>query len=249
MKFSESGPISFPPGLYVAGTPIGNLADVTARALEVLAAAEVILAEDTRRTRKLLDRHGIRTPLVSCHKFNEASRREAVCGRIAGGQVVALVSDSGMPGVSDPGARTVSACRAEGLPVYVVPGPSSVSAALAWSGFPADRFTFLGFLPVKAGARGRAVKEIDACRWTVVLFESPYRLVKLLAALGEVMPTRHVCVAREMTKRFEEAGWGAVNDVYHAWKDRTVKGECVVVLAPVDFAPPGSLVDTDSSEC
>jgi 16S rRNA (cytidine1402-2'-O)-methyltransferase len=219
-------------GLYIVGTPIGNLNDISARALACLAEADVVLAEDTRHTRKLMSRHDLHTPLQSCHKFNEAQRIVQVLERIERGAAVALVTDSGMPCISDPGARVADACRDAGLSVEVVPGPSAVTTALALSGFAADRFVFEGFLPVKSGGRGRRLAELAEEPRTIVLFESPHRLLKLLQQLAEVMATREVFVAREMTKRFEEHLRGPPGDVLEAFAGRTVKGECVVVIAP-----------------
>ncbi|MCX6996569.1 MAG: 16S rRNA (cytidine(1402)-2'-O)-methyltransferase, partial [Kiritimatiellaeota bacterium] len=175
-------------GLYIVGTPIGNLADITLRALATLKTAGLIIAEDTRHTHKLLERHGINTPLISSHKFNEASRVDLILSRIRAGAAVALVSDAGMPAVSDPGARTVAAVRAAGLPVTVIPGPSAVTSAVALSGCGGAGFLFEGFLPHKSGARRRRLGELAGCPQPVVLFESPYRLLKLLAELAELMP-------------------------------------------------------------
>ena len=221
------------PGLYVVGTPIGNLEDITLRALDVLRGVAVVLTEDTRHTGILLQRYEIRTPTVSCHKFNEASRTQWVIGRIQGGAAVALVTDSGMPAVSDPGARMVAACRAAGLPVSVLPGPSAVTAAVALSGFGGRGFVFEGFLDHKEGARRRRLTELVGVEAPIVLFESPYRLERLLADIEAVLGTRPVCVAREMTKRFEETVVGTAAEVRAAFAGRRVKGEIVVVVAPL----------------
>lgn len=219
-------------GLYLVGTPIGNLEDISPRALDVLREVEVILAEDTRHTRKLLSRYEIHTPLQSSHAHNEARQADGLVRRIRNGAAVALVTDSGMPCISDPGARTVDACRAAGLPVWGVPGPSAVTLALALSGFPADRFLFEGFPPVKAGARARRIESWREEDRTVVLFESPHRLLRLLEALAEGLPDRNVFVGRELTKRFEEHQRGRPDAVLEAYRGRTVKGECVVLIAP-----------------
>lgn len=224
------------PGLYIVGTPIGNLGDITLRALETLKSADLIVAEDTRHTRKLLDRYEIRSPTMSCHKFNEASRVQLLLGRIREGQAVALVTDSGMPAVSDPGSRVVAACRAEDLPVTVIPGPSAVTAAVALCGFAGEGFAFDGFLPRKSGARKKRLARLASCDVPVVLFESPYRLVKLLGEIAEVMGPRRVFVGRELTKQFEEARTGTPADILAAFAGRTVKGELVVIVAPAD--PP-----------
>jgi len=219
-------------GLYIVGTPIGNLGDITLRALETLKSANLIVAEDTRQTRKLLERYAIGTPLISSHKFNEASRVNLILDRIRAGAAVALVSDAGMPAVSDPGARVVAAVRAAGLPVTVLPGPSAVTSAVALSGFGGAGFLFDGFLPHKSGARRRRLTELAACPQPVVLFESPYRLLKLLAELVEIMPARRVYVGRELTKHFEESLTGTPAEIAARFQGRAVKGELVVVLAP-----------------
>lgn len=220
------------PGLYVVGTPIGHLEDITLRAVTVLKEAHVVVAEDTRETRKLLDRYGIATPMLSCHKFNEASRVEQILGRVRAGEAVALVTDSGMPAVSDPGARVVAACRAAGLHVTVIPGPSAVTAAVALCGFGGRGFLFDGFLPHKSAARRKRLAEL--LRWDspVVLFESPYRLLKLLDEMNDLAPTRQMFIGRELTKHFEELMWGTPDELRQRFANRSVKGELVVVVAP-----------------
>src|SRR3954464_7747061 len=182
--------------LVVCPTPIGNLDDVTTRVLEALRSADVVACEDTRRTRVLLDRHGIRAAaLVSYHEHNERARAGELVARIAGGEVVALVSDAGMPAVSDPGWVIVRACADAGLRVEVLPGPSAVDVALVSSALPADRWTFVGFLP----RRARELAEVWAAPMTVVAFESPRRLASSLASLAAVDPQRPVAVCRELT--------------------------------------------------
>jgi 16S rRNA (cytidine1402-2'-O)-methyltransferase len=237
------------PGLYIVGTPIGNLADITLRAIETLKGASLIVAEDTRHTRILLDRYGIRTPLMSCHKFNEASRVELVATRIRAGGAVALVTDAGMPGVSDPGARVAAACRREGLPVTVVPGPSSVSAAVALCGFSGRGFVFDGFLPHKSGARRKRLAALACAGAPVVLFESPYRLVKLMEEIRDVLGERPVFVGRELTKKFEECRTGTPSEILAAFAGRGVKGEVVVVIAPGDDAAEAAVVDMENNGC
>ena len=228
------------PGLYVVGTPIGNLDDLSPRAIETLKGATAILTEDTRHTRVLLDRFGIRSPTVSCHKFNEAARVEGVLDRIRRGDALALVSDSGMPGVSDPGSRMVAACRAAGLPVTVIPGPSAVTTALTLSGFPCGGFVFAGFAPRKAGAMRRLLEQVAGVPAPVVIFESPYRLLKLLEAIEAVLGSRQVFLGRELTKKFEEGLTGTPAELRRRFEGRTVKGEIVVVIAPrVDRAMDG----------
>ncbi len=219
-------------GLYVVGTPIGNLEDLSARALETLRGVNAILTEDTRHTRILLDRFGIQKPVFSCHKFNEASRADGVVERIRRGEALALVTDSGMPGVSDPGSRMVTACRRAGLKVTAVPGASAVTTAVALSGFPGQGFLFAGFVPRKSGALTRLLEQVKALPVPVVLFESPYRLLKLLDALQGVFGLREVFLGRELTKKFEETLWGSAETIRKAFEGRSIKGEIVVVIAP-----------------
>ncbi len=237
-------------GLYIVGTPIGNLGDISPRALETLRDVAAILAEDTRHTRKLLTRFDLHTPLISCHGFNEARRIEPVLDRIRGGEAMALVTDSGMPGVSDPGSRVVSACREAGLPVYVVPGPSAVTSAIALCGFGGSGFVFEGFLPHKSGARVRRLGELLAVDMPVVLYESPHRFMKLLGELSELAPDREMFVGRELTKQFEESRWGIPAQVREAYEGRTVKGELVVVIRPAGRHRGGeAAIDTPMGEC
>ncbi len=241
------------PGLHIVGTPIGNLEDLSARALETLRRADCILAEDTRHTRILLDRHQIRGTLVSCHRFNEAARAAGVVERLRAGQAVALVTNAGMPGVCDPGARIVAACRAAGLPVTVVPGPSAVTAAVALSGFVSGSFRCEGFLPRKAGARRRRLEALRGEPAPVVLFESPYRCLRLLAELREVMPERGLFLGRELTKRNEECLWGTAGELHDrlaarggAPGARAVRGELALVLAPAERSARGEPDDGDA---
>lgn len=220
------------PGLYIVGTPIGNLEDITFRAVEILRDVDVIMAEDTRRTRKLLARYDLTTPMVSCHKFNEASRVQKAVHEIREGSAVALVTDSGMPAVSDPGSRVVSGCRDEGLEVIIIPGPSAVSAAVALSGFGGAGFHFDGFLPRKRGARRKRLEALAEETVPVVLFESPYRLLRSLREIEEIMGSRPLFVGRELTKKFEEGLCGTPAEIYRSFDGRTVKGELVVIIAP-----------------
>ncbi len=222
------------PGLYIVGTPIGNLSDMTFRAVDTLRDADVIMAEDTRRTGKLLARYELKTRMISCHKFNEASRVERTLREIQAGSAVALVTDSGMPAVSDPGSRIVAACHEAGLPVCVVPGPSAVSAAVALSGMAGQGYHFEGFLPHKSGARKRRLGELSGEKLPVVLFESPYRLIRLMNEIEEVLGSRDLFVGRELTKKFEEGLLGHPEDIREAFSARSVKGELVIVIAPED---------------
>jgi 16S rRNA (cytidine1402-2'-O)-methyltransferase len=217
--------------LYICPTPIGNLQDVTLRVLEVLRSAEVVACEDTRHTRILLDRHGIRARLMSFHDHNEEQRLAALLPLLREGKDVAVVSDAGMPGVSDPGFSLVRACAAEGLPVTVLPGPSSVSTALVLSGLPADRFAFVGFLARSKSKLLEQVAAFDGTGAAVVAFESPRRVRVSVAALGERWPQRQLAVCRELTKIHEEAVRGTASEVLAKLAD-PVRGEIVLVLEP-----------------
>lgn len=220
------------PGLYVVGTPIGNLEDLSPRAIETLRGVNAILTEDTRRTRILLDRFNLSTPTVSCHKFNEASRVEGVLDRLRRGESLALVSDAGMPGVSDPGSRMVAACRKAKIPVTCIPGPSSVTAAVALSGFNGTGFVFAGFSPRKSGALRKFLLQFAECPAPIVFFESPYRLIKVLAEIQSCLGERDLFLGRELTKKFEETVWGTPSEISRVFQGRTVKGEIVMVIAP-----------------
>jgi 16S rRNA (cytidine1402-2'-O)-methyltransferase len=190
--------------LFVVGTPIGNLEDVTLRALRVLREVDLIACEDTRRTRILLSHHDIHTPSTSYFEHNKAWKGPELVRRLAQGQSVALVTDAGTPGISDPGFMLVRDARAAGVPVVPVPGPSAVVTALSAAGVPADRFVFDGFLPVKPGKRLNRLRALQALETTVVLYESPHRILATLEAIGEAFGQIEVVVARELTKQFEE---------------------------------------------
>lgn len=218
-------------GLYLTGTPIGNLGDLSARAIETLENASLIIAEDTRNTRNLLARFNIKTRCISCHSFNEAQRSAEIVERIHRGEAVAMVTDSGMPCVSDPGSRIVAACREAGVAITAVPGPSAVTTALALSGFGGHGFLFAGFLPRKSGARLRVLNQCAALPVPVIYYESPYRLLRLIEELGATAgPERRLFVARELTKKFEELAAGAAPDLLALFAGRTIKGECTVVV-------------------
>ena len=222
------------PGLYLVGTPIGNLEDITLRALRILRSATHILAEDTRHTRLLLDRHGIRTPLISCHKFNERAREDEILRRIRAGEALALVTDAGMPGISDPGARAADAVRAAGLYVTVIPGPCALSAAVALCGSVDSRgFLFEGFLDHKTAARRRRLLELAAVPAPVVFYESTHRILKLLDEVEqELGPARRLFIARELTKKFEETVAGTPAELRAHYQTHSLKGEFVVILLP-----------------
>jgi 16S rRNA (cytidine1402-2'-O)-methyltransferase len=215
--------------LAVCATPIGNLDDVTLRVLSELREADLVLCEDTRRTRILLDRHGIEARLVSYHRHNEAARAGEVLGRLARGERVALVSDAGLPGVNDPGARLIAAAARDGLSVTVLPGPSAVETALVASGLVSDRYQFVGYFPRRAGELRAFARELAGWPGAVVAFESPRRLPSSLAALAETMPERRAAVCRELTKRFEEIARGTVAELARRFAEAP-RGEITVVL-------------------
>jgi 16S rRNA (cytidine1402-2'-O)-methyltransferase len=218
--------------LYVVSTPIGNLGDITRRAVEVLGSADVVLAEDTRRTSILLRHLGIHTRLVSAHEHNEAGRAASVVAMLGEGKKVALVSDAGTPLISDPGYKLVREAQAAGIAVTTIPGPSALIAALTLAGLPTDRFAFAGFLPVKAGARASSIAELSTFRGTLVFYESGPRLAASLTALREGLGHRQAAVAREISKRFEETATGTLADLAQRYADAPPKGEIVIVVGP-----------------
>jgi 16S rRNA (cytidine1402-2'-O)-methyltransferase len=224
--------------LYVVSTPIGNMGDFSFRAVEVLRAVDVILAEDTRHTRHLLDRYEVATPMAPYHEHNEAKMTPGLVTRLSAGESFALVTDAGTPLVSDPGARLIAAAVAAGLPVVPVPGASAVLAALVASGLPADRFTFFGFLTRTGGDRRAALDEIATLRHTAVLYEAPARIASTLADIADRGGAdRPAVVAREMTKQFEEVRRGTVASLRAYYEERPPRGELVLVLgasAPVE---------------
>lgn len=215
--------------LYVVSTPIGNLDDMTLRAAAVLREVDLIAAEDTRKTGFLLDHLGIRKPMVSYHRFVEAKRTPRLLGELEGGKSVALVTDAGTPGVSDPAAVVIGAAIARGVPVVPVPGPSALLAALVASGLPMERFVFEGFLPVKKGRRTRW-EALQGEERTIILYESPFRVLKTLEEILEHLGDRPVCVARELTKKFEEVERGTVSAVLALLRGKPTRGEYVLVI-------------------
>ena len=218
--------------LVLVGTPIGNLEDITRRALRTLEEAELIACEDTRRARKLLGHYGIRArELVTYHEANERRQARKLLERIEAGGEVVLISDAGMPGLSDPGFRLVEACAERGYEVVVVPGPSAVVSALTISGLPPGRFVFEGFLPRKTGDRRRRIAELAAEERTMVFFESPHRIVGSLADLVEGLGDRPAVVARELTKMYETAHRGDLSELLALAEEGVFKGEIVVVVA------------------
>lgn len=221
-----------PPGLYIVATPIGNLGDITLRALETLAGADVIACEDTRVTRKLIDRYGIATPLTAYHEHNAAEARPKLLSRLAGGQTVALVSDAGTPLISDPGFKLVRAAREAGHHVSVLPGASAVLAALAVGGLPTDRFFFEGFLPPKQAARQKRITALASIQATLVLFEAGPRLASTLADLAGILGPRAAAVCRELTKLHEEVRYENLDVLARLYADGAeARGELVVLVA------------------
>ena len=219
--------------LSVCATPIGNLEDVTLRVLEELRTADVVLCEDTRHAGKLLERHGIRARLLSYHRHNEASRTAEILPRLQAGEEVALVSDAGLPGVNDPGARLISAAVDAGVRVTVLPGPSAVETALVASGLAAERYQFMGYLPRSAKALETLWEELGRWPHAAVAFESPQRLPVSLASLARAHPERPVAVCRELTKRFEEIVRGRAADVAGRFSEAP-KGEITLVVGPAE---------------
>lgn len=215
--------------LVLVPTPIGNLGDMTPRAVEVLKEADHIAAEDTRTSRRLLDHFGILTPVSSYHDFSTERERQRLVGRLRAGETLALISDAGMPGISDPAYRLVNAALDEGCSVSALPGPSSILPALAASGLPTDRFRFIGFLPRKKG-RQTAFEELEASEETIVMMEAPHRLPATLEALAERMPQRRLCVAREISKLHEEFARGSTVEMREHFASQGVRGEFVLVL-------------------
>jgi len=217
--------------LYLVATPIGNLEDITLRAMRVLKECDVVAAEDTRHSGQLLKRLSISKPMLSYFQFNEAKRSEEIIERLRRGEKVALITDAGSPGISDPGERVVKAAIAAGFRVEAVPGACALIAALTASGLPADEFHFIGFLPHKSGQRRKQLEKLKAVSGTLVIYESPYRVEKLLNELNEVFPGRFIVLARELTKKFEEFLRGKPGELLEIVKRRSLKGEFVVLVS------------------
>jgi 16S rRNA (cytidine1402-2'-O)-methyltransferase len=217
--------------LYLVATPIGNLGDITLRALEVLKSVDLVAAEDTRHSGLLMKHFGIKKPFISYHEHNEAKRTAELVERLAAGENVALITDAGTPGLSDPGLRLVRECIQRELSFTIIPGPSSILTALVGSGFSTEKFSFHGFLPVKTGRRERELRAAAESAETVIFFESPYRLTKTLAACIDVMQDRQLCVARELTKKFEEFRRGTAGELLAHYEAHPPKGEIALVIS------------------
>jgi 16S rRNA (cytidine1402-2'-O)-methyltransferase len=236
-----------PGALYVVSTPIGNLEDITLRAIAILKGVDLVAAEDTRTSGQLLKHLGIEKPMISFHSFNEQRRLPRLLAALEEGRSVAVVTDAGTPGVSDPAYTIIREAVAAGRRVIPIPGASAVLAALVMSGLPMDRFVFEGFLPLKKGRRTR-LEELSKEWRTVVLYESPHRIERTLAEIATVFGERRIALAREITKRFEETRRGTALEVLEMVKARPVKGECVLVIEGTRGAVPVALESSEEEE-
>ena len=240
-------PRQAPPGLHVVAVPIGNLADITQRALDVLAGVDAVACEDTRVTGKLLAAHAVRARLISHHEHNAAQRRPELLDRLAAGAAIALVADAGTPLISDPGYKLVRAAQDAGLPVHAVPGPTAAVAALSVAGLPTGRFLFQGFPPAKQGARREVLAELASVPATLVFYESPHRLTASLADMAAVLGAeREAAVVRELTKRFEETRRDTLSNLETRQAADPARGEVVVVVAPPEPAGPADAETVDA---
>lgn len=227
--------------LYIVGTPIGNLNDISYRAVRVLKEADLIACEDTRQTQKLLDHYGIEKPMISYHEHNEDRRARELVEKLKAGTTVAQVSDSGMPAISDPGYRVVKLAIENEIPVVPVPGPSAVVTALAASGLPTDAFEFRGFLPAKAGQRRTALEEMGAAQHTIVVYEAPHRILESLEDIVQILGARRpVVIARELTKLHEEFIRGTAEEVLAAARGRELKGEITLLVGKAEPGQPST---------
>jgi 16S rRNA (cytidine1402-2'-O)-methyltransferase len=217
--------------LYLIATPIGNLEDITLRALKILEECDYILCEDTRHSIKLLNHYQIRKPLKSYHKFNEAKTLNAILEDLQKGIKIGLLSDAGTPGIADPGVRLVQKCRLIGIPVFSLPGPCAAIVALSSSGLSTDRFQFVGFLPQKGGKKEKMMRAILDYTGTSIIYESPYRILKTLKLIDDLQPERYCVIARELTKKFEQFQHGTARELLDAWKEKTPKGEFVLLIS------------------
>ena len=247
LLMDDREPVRCPSGLYVVATPIGNLEDITLRAIRTLNGVDLIAAEDTRHTARLLSHYRIRTPLISCHEHNERQRTPELIDKIRSGASVALVSDAGTPSVSDPGYRLVSTAVESGLTVFPIPGVSAAVTGLCASGLPTDAFVFLGFTPKKKGKRMDLLASLAAEPRTLIFYESPRRVSVFLDEIRAVMGDRHAVLAREMTKIHEEFIRGTLSEILIVLADRPeVKGECTLMVdgaAASDSVPTDDLAD------
>ncbi|MFA5840112.1 MAG: 16S rRNA (cytidine(1402)-2'-O)-methyltransferase [Candidatus Margulisiibacteriota bacterium] len=217
--------------LFIVATPIGNLEDITYRAIRILSEVDLIAAEDTRQTKILLDRYQIHTPLTSYHKFNIKAKTQHIVDLLKQGKKIALVSDSGTPGISDPGYELIKVAAEQGIRVEPIPGPSAVIAALSAAGLPTDRFVFEGFLQKKPGKKRKALSALSKEDRTIIIYESPFRLLKTLDEIKNIFGSRPLAVCRELTKKFEEIVRGSAQEVLEYFKTKAVKGEIVIVIS------------------
>jgi len=233
--------------LYLVGTPIGNLEDITLRALRILREADQIACEDTRHTQKLLNHYEIAKPLVSYHEHNELTRAPELLISLEQGAKVALVSDAGMPLVSDPGYRLVTLCLRHQIPVVPIPGPSALLAALSVSGLPTEEFLFVGFLPARSGERRRALERLRIEERTIIFYEAPHRVEECIADVREILGDRPACLAREVTKLHEEFRRGKLSALAASLAERPARGEITLLIGPSDPAEARAGVDTTQS--
>jgi 16S rRNA (cytidine1402-2'-O)-methyltransferase len=232
--------------LYLVGTPIGNLEDITLRALRILKEADQIACEDTRHTQKLLTHYDIHKPLISYHEHNESTRAPELLETLEQGVKIALVSDAGMPLVSDPGHRLVTLCLQHQIPVIPIPGPSALLASLSASGLPSEEFLFVGFLPARSGERRRALERLRIEDRTLILYEAPHRVAECLADAREVLGNRSACIAREVTKLHEEFRRGKLSELAASLEERPARGEITLLIGPE--APADARVQANSTQ-
>ena len=233
--------------LYLVGTPIGNLEDITLRAIRILKEVDKIACEDTRHTLKLLTHYDIHKPLVSYHEHNELTRAPELVVALEQGAKIALVSDAGTPLVSDPGHRLVTLCLRHQIPVVPIPGPSALLASLSASGLPNEEFLFVGFLPARSGERRRALERLRIEDRTIILYEAPQRIAECVADAREVLGNRSACIAREVTKLHEEFRRGTIFELVQSLEEHPVRGEITLILGPPETGSPGAQVDTAQS--
>jgi 16S rRNA (cytidine1402-2'-O)-methyltransferase len=241
---SSTGPTGC---LYLVGTPIGNLEDITLRALRILREADQIAAEDTRHTQKLLQHYDISRPLVSYHEHNEMTRAPELLIALEQGAKIALVSDAGMPLVSDPGYRLVTLCLRHQIAVVPVPGPSALLAALSAAGLPNEEFLFVGFLPQRSGERRRALERLRIEDRTIIFYEAPHRIAECVADAREILGDRPACLAREVTKLHEEFRRGKLSVIASSLEERPARGEITLLIGPAEPGEPGAHVDSAQS--
>ena len=227
----KNEPASIEPGvLYICGTPIGNLEDITLRVLRILKEVDMIAAEDTRHTRKLLSYFDISKPLISCYQHNEVARIDQMLKILQEGKNIALVSDAGMPGISDPGSRIIEYMRSHAVTVEVIPGVTALTTAVVNSGFSADSFVFMGFWPRIRKEERLMMESLLKESKTSIIYESPHRLLSTVRYIAGNMPERNICICRELTKKFEEVAIGTAQNIMESWLGREIKGECVLII-------------------